>query len=203
MKGCRPLKSQELGTALQSFQGYYAKRNAALLALGAKSGFRIFEILSIQVKDVVHQRKIMQDVSVQRKHMKRKIEGRTVFLNELAQYALVECVSELKSRGHISPETYVFKSRKGTNQAISVPQAWRVLNQVFKRLGFQGKLGTHCMRKTFVQDVYDRLIEMREDDHSIDPLPMLQMATGHKTYDALLKYLSFRNKPVRDAIRNI
>lgn len=59
------------------------------------------------------------------------------------------------------------------------------------------------MRKTFVRDVYDKLIEMREDDPSVDPLPMLQMATGHKSYDSLLKYLSFRNKPVRDAIRSI
>lgn len=203
MKGCRPLKSRERDKALTSFQGYYSKRNAALFALGIKSGFRISESLSIRVKDVVYQRRIVQDVSVERKHMKRKIEGRTVFLNELAQKALCEWVAELKRRGNVSPETYVFKSRMGKNQPISKSQAWRVLNQVFRDLGFHGKLGTHCMRKTFVADVYDRLIDMRETDNSIDPLPMLQMATGHKTYDALLKYLSFRNKPVRDAIRAI
>lgn len=203
MKGCRPLKGTELDKSLNSFDGYYAKRNAALLLLGAKSGFRISEMLSIRVKDVVSYGKITQDVTVERKNMKRKIEGRTVFLNRMAQLALLKWVRVLKSRGYISPETYVFKSRKGQNKPISKVQAWRILNQVFRDLGFTGKLGTHTMRKTFVRDVYDKLIEMREDDPSVDPLPMLQMATGHKSYDSLLKYLSFRNKPVRDAIRSI
>ncbi len=203
MKGCRPLKARELSNALDSFDGYYAKRNIAMLLLGAKSGFRVSELLSIRVKDVVQHRKITQDITVERKNMKRKIEGRTVFLNEMAQHALLEWVKVLKSRGHVSPETFVFKSRKGQNRPISKVQAWRILNQVFRDLGFSGKLGTHTMRKTFVRDVYDKLIEMREDDPSVDPLPMLQMATGHKSYDSLLKYLSFRNKPVRDAIRSI
>lgn len=136
MKGCRPLKPRELSNALDSFEGYYAKRNVAMFLLGVKSGFRISELLSIRVKDVVQYGKVTQDVTVERKNMKRKIEGRTVFLNRMAQLALLEWVRVLKSRGYISPETYVFKSRKGKNQPISKTQAWRILNQVFKDLGF-------------------------------------------------------------------
>jgi integrase len=52
MKGCRPLTDEEVVLVQQSFGGIYAARDKALFLLGVKSGFRISELLSLQVGDV-------------------------------------------------------------------------------------------------------------------------------------------------------
>ncbi|MEK5068722.1 tyrosine-type recombinase/integrase [Sporosarcina sp. FSL K6-1508] len=45
-------------------------------------------------------------------------------------------------------EAYLFRSRKGTNQAISRVQAWTIMSDVANELGLEN-IGTHSLRKTF------------------------------------------------------
>jgi integrase len=77
MKGCRPLTDQEVNLISRSFSGTFAKRNKALFILGVRSGFRISELLSLRVGDVLQHGKIVEHVTVARAHMKKKLEGRT------------------------------------------------------------------------------------------------------------------------------
>jgi len=53
LKGCRPLTDDEVKLINQSFGGTFAKRNKALFILGVRSGFRISEMLSLKVGDVL------------------------------------------------------------------------------------------------------------------------------------------------------
>jgi integrase len=48
----------------------------------------------------------------------------------------------------------VFQSRKGHNRPISRVQAWRMLEALYEANGLTGRLGTHSMRKAFVNKVY-------------------------------------------------
>jgi integrase len=88
VKGCRPLTEREVSLMRQSFGGRYAVRDRALFILGVNSGFRISELLSLRVHDVLQYGRVGDRVTVHRRHMKRKIEGRTVLLNQDAKAAL-------------------------------------------------------------------------------------------------------------------
>ncbi len=52
--GCRPLSNAEVDRVLAAFAGPAAARDRALFVLGLKAGFRVSELLSLRVGDIVH-----------------------------------------------------------------------------------------------------------------------------------------------------
>jgi site-specific recombinase XerD len=113
MKGCRPLTDAEVATISRSFGGTFGKRNKALFVVGYRTGFRISELLSLTVGDVQQHGKIVDHVTVQRRRMKGKVEGRTVPLHPQAQAALSMWLEVLQKllKGALDPETPVSCSR--------------------------------------------------------------------------------------------
>jgi len=185
MKGARPLSDSELAAVSAKL----APRDRALFVLGVCSGFRISELLSLKVGAVESGGRIAEQVTVQRRDMKGKIEGRTVDLNEKARAVLAEWLAYRRRRLDIGPAAWLFPSRNGGR--ISRVQAWRVLTAAFRALGLAGKLGSHCMRKTFAARMYDRL------GHD---LIRVQKAMGHKSVASTTAYLSFAESEVTAAI---
>jgi integrase len=142
MKGCRPLTDAEVHLIAKSFGGVFAKRNRALFVVGHRTGFRISELLSLRVVDVQQHGKILDQITVQRRHMKGgkagKTSGRTVPLHPEARAALSVWLEVLQKRmkGTLSPDTPVFCSRvkdptTGLKRAVSREQAWRILKESF------------------------------------------------------------------------
>ena len=168
------------------FGGTFAKRNKALFVTGHRTGFRISELLSLTVGDVLQHGKIVDQVAVARRHMKGKHGGRIVPLHPEARAALSVWLEQLaKMKGGLSPEIPVFCSRvkdptTGLKRAISREQAWRILKEAFNANELQGKLGTHAMRKTFANRVYDKLN---------GDLPKTQRAMGHANINSTVQYL--------------
>ncbi|MBI4423546.1 MAG: tyrosine-type recombinase/integrase [Elusimicrobia bacterium] len=191
MKGCRPLEAAEIETVLASFAGEYAPRDRALFLLGVRSGFRISELLSLTIGDVLQAGRLVERVAVRRRNMKKKIEGRAVVLHPQARAALEAWVRELQAEGHAAPETFVFRSRKGENSPIGRVQAWRILNTRFAAAGMVGKLGTHSMRKTFAARVYERLGR---------DLLRTAAALGHRNINSTVQYLSFCEADIDAAV---
>jgi integrase len=201
MKGCRPLTDEEVKTISQSFGGTFGKRNKALFVVGHRTGFRISELLSLTVGDVMAHGKILDQISVLRRHMKGgkagKTSGRTVPLHPEARAALsvwLEFLTKIKRT--LDPQTPVFCSRvkdpsTGLKRAISREQAWRILKEAFNANELQGKLGTHAMRKTFANRMYDKL------NHD---LVKCQRAMGHANVNSTVAYLSFREEDISDAM---
>ena len=191
MKGCRPLTTEEVDLVSRSFGGAYANRDTALFLLGVKSGFRISELLSLRLGDVIQGGRLVDRVRVQRRHMKKKTEGRTVLLHPDAKLALKKWLDELRPAAPTSRSTYLFRSRKGTNQPISRVHAWRAIREAYESNELRGALGTHSMRKTFANRVYDAL------EHD---LVKTQRALGHKNINSTVQYLSFREEEIDAAI---
>ena len=190
MRGCRPLTNEEVKLIASSFSGASAGRDRCLFTLGWNSGFRVSELLSLTVGDVLQHSEIVDRVTVQRRATKGKRESRTVVLNGRAQTALRRWLSEM---GDVSPGTPLFPSRKGDG-AISRVQAHRVLKAAVEANELQGKIASHSMRKTFAEKVYDKL----DGD-----LPKLQKAMGHASINSTISYLSFKQEDVDDAILSI
>lgn len=193
MKGARSITDEEIRKVLSAFKGRFANRDRALFVLGIKTGFRIGELISLKLKDVIHGGEIVDRVSVQRCNTKGKIEGRTIILNLDAKKALVIWVNEMVQAGH-PEESFLFKSRKGPNQSVSRNQAWHILDTVFNRVGLSGKLGTHVMRKVFADRIWEKL------GHD---LVKTQKALGHRNINSTVSYLSFKTEDIDQAILSI
>jgi integrase len=201
MKGCRPLTDAEVSLVAKSFGGTFAARNRALFIVGHRTGFRISELLSLRVGDVMQHGKILDQIGVQRRHMKGgkagKTSGRTVKLHPEARAALSVWLEVLKRmRSALAPELPVFCSQvkdptTGLKRAVSREQAWRILKEAFNANELQGKLGTHAMRKTFANRCYDLL---KHD------LVKTQRAMGHSNINSTVSYLSFREEEIDAAI---
>lgn len=191
MKGCRPLSELEVAAVLEALAGPYATRDRALFLLGVKAGFRISELLSLRLLDVMRAGRLLDRVSVARRNMKKKVEGRTVLLHPEARAALELWVEELRAQGYMTSDTFVFQSRKGRNAALSRVQAYRILQAAYERAGVEGQTGTHSMRKTFANNVHERLGR---------DLLKTQKALGHRNINSTVSYLSFRQEEIDEAI---
>ena len=200
MKGCRPLSGQEVSEVIGSIFGTFAGRDKALVILGTKSGFRISELLSLRIGDIIQAGQLVDKVTVRRAKMKKKIEGRTVLLHPEAKSALVAWIDELRALGYMDADSYVFQSRKGANKSISRVQAYRIINGAAAEAGLTGRIGTHTMRKTFANNVYRRLLERRAAGEAIDPFRLTSKALGHKNINSTDSYLSFMEADIDDAV---
>jgi integrase len=191
MKGCRPLSDAEIALVSRSFGGTYALRDRAWFILGLKTGFRIAELLSLRVGDVWQHGRVVDQVTVRRAHMKQQREGRTVPVHPEAKAAPATWLLHLREQPGATTQTYVFRSRKGINRAITPTQAWRILREACATNELTGKLGTHCMRKTFANKVYRQL--------GFD-LIRTKRALGHQQITNTERYLSFAEADIHAAI---
>jgi len=184
MKGSRPLDDGEIEKVMATLPG---SRERAFFVLGIKSGFRISELLSLRVADVLQYGRVVDRVTVRRANMKKKIEGRTVRLHPAAQEALMDWLEEF---GDVGADTFVFRSRKGLNRPIGRGHAWRILKRAYASSRLPGRLGTHAMRKTFAAKVH----AVTQD------IIKTQRALGHRNINSTMSYLSFAEEDVERAI---
>jgi site-specific recombinase XerD len=196
MKGCRPLTDAEVARVLERLgQNRHPARDRALFLLGLKTGFRIRELLSLTLADVLQNGRLVDVVSVARRNMKKKREGRSVpLMNEQARAALDAWIAELAAGGRTAPETYLFRSREGANNALDRRTAWYLLKRAYAACGMTGKLATHTLRKTYAKQMKDAL---GGDLHA------LQKAMGHAQISSTMSYIEVDEEKLRDAYRKI
>lgn len=188
MKGCRNLSPEEVTKVfnkLGNLNNRYGKRNQLLFLMGVKTGFRISELLSIRVKDVIQHNKVTARVTVTKANMKNQVESRSVALHEAVKPLILEHV-QAAGLGH---DDFLFCSQNGTQ--LSRRMATHVLEEVFDVLQMDGKLNTHSMRKTFANNVHELL------DHD---LVKTQKALGHKWVTTTAQYISFKEEEVDAAV---
>lgn len=190
MKGCRALTGKEVEQVKQSF---YRNRDKALFILGEKTGLRISEILSLRVGDVFQYGRVVDVAYIERRNMKKKIEGRAIPLHREVKEILFVWVKELEAQGRAGADLPLFQSRKGY-QAITRQQAARILKEVFDVNQIGGRVACHSMRKTFAQNIYQRVG---------GDLVKTQKALGHKNINSTISYLTCQDEDVFQAIMSL
>jgi site-specific recombinase XerD len=204
MAGCRPLSEEEVQAVLQAIRGDHALRNRALFVLGCNTGFRVSELLSLNVGDLLKHGRLVDKITVQKRFTKGKTASRSIALNRIAKAALDPYLRSLDSQGQENQsqpqEPVPYTPSKRDNPLPSLPgdlplfhvkyrglrrmtrhQAWRVLHGVFEALQLQGQTGTHTMRKTFSSRIYPAL------DYRVEKL---QQLLGHKWVTSTISYIS-------------
>lgn len=200
MLGCRPLSSDEVSRILKSFSGKYATRNRCLFVLGVLAGFRIKEMLSLRVKDVVANQKIRAFLRVARRHMKGSKKSRIVYLAKEARLAILDQVRALKYPGR---DVFLFRAQGDKNKAISYTHARRVLLDACESCGAVDQVGTHSMRKTFANNLYDLMLDELAEGKNVDPFMEVSVGLGHADPKSTTHYLSFRDENRRRAIKKM
>ncbi|MCC6398401.1 MAG: tyrosine-type recombinase/integrase [Bacteroidetes bacterium] len=190
MKGCRSLTDREADQIASSFRGRFALRDRAIFTLGRYTGERISAILQLKIGDIVQCGRVTDEVTYRRASRKGKVEGRTVKLHPRAKTALIAWIKQRARAGTLSPDDYVFESRKG-QLPISRIQYHRILKSVVHTHHLSGKIATHSMRKTFADRIYDNLGQ---------DMFRTQRALGHKNINSTVQYLSFREADIEEAI---
>jgi len=189
MAGCKPLSDSEIDLILKSFSGPFALRNKVLFMLGLSTGFRISELLSIKIDDVVNPDGTVKDyVQVHRRNTKGKIKSRSTPLLKYVHTDLTNLVLSL----FVQNKKYLFSSRQGS-EAVSASQGWRIITQVL----FSARIfetGTHRMRKTFAQKIYEATQKNIYET---------QKALGHKSIDSTTSYLQFDREDLDLKINNL
>lgn len=208
MKGCRPLNDNEVERVMDSIKGPNAARTAALFILGVRAGYRISELLSVRIKNLIFKGKVVQNLRVERQHMKGGKKGkakrivastREVPLNPDTHPAILKQWRTLvHEHGHFDPNTYFFQSRLRGNVAISRRQAWEDLTTVYAACGLEGKIATHGMRKTFARIALDIYKECWRPGEEI-PIQKLQKALGHASIVSTQSYAEFADQSYREA----
>ncbi len=201
MLGCRPLTDDEISQAMQHLHGSKAKeRDRCMLVLGLRTGFRISELLSLRVWDVVQYGKVLPQVRVYRRFMKGKKKTRIVPLNIEARKALARWLPILyRWRGNL-PDTYLFQSFKGG--AITRQHASRIMRTLAAQFHWPPPVSTHSLRKTFAFKVYAQACKGWKP-HKENPLRVVQVALGHASMNTTVLYLGLDEAEVTRCVLSV
>jgi integrase len=160
--------------------------------VGVLTGRRISQLLSLELRDVCDRRwKVQRRIWYRRSSVKGKRAGQSVPLPGQAQAHLQAWVDELRELG-VARRSPLWRSQGGGS--LSYRRYWALLTDVFDDLGMWGRLGCHCMRKTFAELVYTtthgNILTCRE-------------ALGHTSVAVTQRYLGFRLEESQDVIAGL
>ena len=191
MKGTRPLDNAEIRKVSAAFGGTFAIRNRSLFMLGVSVGGRISELLALKVNDVWQNGKQVSDLLFDRNIVKGGEVSRAVPVNVDGRQAIEDLIAwHLDLYGNIEATRPLFPSRKGQGlKAMTRIAAHDVLKSAFEAAGLNGKLGTHSLRKSYAQ----RLYEQTNDIYAV------QEMLGHQSVVTTQRYLGVNYASVRDA----
>jgi site-specific recombinase XerD len=192
-KGCKALADEEVNKLLEGMTGRHALRDRALFILGVFSGFRVSELLSVQVHDVYRDGRIVDALTVRRENMKGKWEARTMPLHRAAKEALAVYLRAEKLEHPFHANTALFFAQ-GKTTAMSAAHAWEIIQAAAARTGVSTeRLGTHSMRKTFAS-------RMWTSPRINGDLCKLQRLLGHANVNNTARYVEFASGLLEAAV---
>lgn len=192
-----PLSSTQV-TAVIPVLARFALRDQLLIMLGLRTGFRISELLSLNIADVVTVDGIVTDLTVSRRWMKngrgvrlRRISSRRVPLVLAARQLLSAYVAFRQARGARGCDPLFLSTRR--RGRLSRWQANRIVHRVFTAAGVPATLaiGTPSMRKTFARSVCETT------GHDLN---LTRHVLGHRHADTTLRYFSIEEDQARAAV---
>ena len=195
MKGCRALTQEEI-ELVKTFlrndeETRYALRNYTLFMFMLYTGFRVSEVLSINVKDVynIANGMVSSYVYLKKSNTKKKTEGRSIGLNEKICADLKTYIEtcDLHTQARINRNTPLFPSTRNPTFPLTRVAVHKVLKKAFNAVGLSGKLACHTTRKSFAT---------RVSESCDGNLMTIKEAMGHRQISSTACYLSVEQKKI-------
>lgn len=146
MSTTQPIRKQE---DVNKLKNYFLEkrqfRNYALLAAGLNTALRIGDILTLRWSDVYDFRRhrFYQYLYIREQKTQKTNQ---VYLNQSVLEALTLFMDDQKRIDH---NGYIFTGQKAPYTHISRSQAYRIISNAAKKLGLEGHISCHSLRKTF------------------------------------------------------
>ena len=201
MPGRKPLFESELPSVYAALESANP-RDRALVVLGLNTGFRVSEVLSLNVGDVWDGERVRPQVKVARAKMKggrgprrKSVSSRVVPLNEAATGALQRYLFARLGGGAVAAEEPLFPSRF-RGKRMTRWGANDVVHAVLAKAGIDGNgdYGTHTLRKTFCRQIYKR---------TQNDLNLTRAVMGHSSCATTQKYLHVDEEEMVQAVMSL
>lgn len=147
MKVVQPIKDKE---QIQDFKDYLKARNERdyiLFLCGIGLGLRIGDLLKLKVRDV--NKKSSVSITEEKTNKQKNIVLNYELRRELEAYCKDKKANDYLFASRVSKEN-------GGQKPIDRSQAYRMLKDAAKAIGYTGAIGTHSMRKTFGYRFYKK-----------------------------------------------
>jgi integrase len=176
MEFVEPIRDKEKIEEMKDLLKRESYRDWFLFVFGINSGLRIGDILPLRVKDIRDKTHITIREKKTGKEKRFKIND-----------SLREHINQ-----YIKPmddEEYLFPSKK-TKKHIGRVQAYRILSDAARKIGIDGDIGTHTLRKTFGYHFYKKTKD----------IALLQEIFNHSAPSVTLKYIGINQDIMDNAI---
>lgn len=178
---CRALSEKEMVAVCLALKG---RRNRAMFMFGCYTGFRINEILSAKLGDVINPDGLADEISLlETKTGKR----RAVLITEQLRVLLAPWIDEMKKRGFVTKTVPLFCKSNG--QKMSYEQARLILKAAYFRARVYGRVSTHTMRKTFGHEVFKAFKLLAQGGYEGSIIKQVQNLMGHADAASTMHYL--------------
>ena len=186
MSVSEPIRNNKDVTALLD---YYRKRdeyrNYCFLGFGFFTALKVSDLIKIKWRDVYDFALDMFKVHI---IIEKRGENRTIglYLNKHLERIIHGYKEWLESSGShlITPEQFLFKSRKGDNNHITRQHAHRIVQAAAESAGVSGVISCESMRKTFGYNAHKLGI-------STD---IIMDMYSKKTYEAAKRYMGIEHE---------
>jgi integrase len=201
MAGRKPLFESELPTVYAVLE-QMCPRDRAVVTLGLNTGFRVSELLSLNVGDVWNGERVRAQVKVARAKMKggrgprrKSVSSKVVPLNEAATTALQRNLFARLGAGAVAPDEPLFPSRF-RGMRLTRWGANAIVHPVSAKAGIDanGDYGTHTLRKTFCRQTYKR---------TQNDLNLTRAVMGHSSCATTQKYLHVDEEEIVQAVMSL
>lgn len=198
MNGMRPLTDDEIDIIRDKMatkpedKADLDLRNKSLFFFQLYTGWRIAEVLSLTLGDVIQYGKIGSMVKIAKRFTKGKVKSRIGHINNDLKTLLEDYFVHYHLYDQ-DPKRPLFATRNGTK--MSPRSCQKIYKNIFTLCELPGtNLSTHTCRKTFARKVYA---------DSGENLVDLQTALGHENIDSTRQYIGENIERVKEIVSNL
>jgi integrase len=161
------------------------KRDLLLFTMGINNGLRCGDLLRLRVKDV----KYLKPSEILKIREQKTGKENVLMINKTTYKILKEYLEEQNP----NEEDYLFQSRKGQNQHLTVSYTNILVKNWCKSINLKGNYGTHSLRKTF------GFVQRKKFGVGIE---ILMKRFNHSSQYITQKYLGIEDKEVNGILMN-
>ena len=161
-------------------------RDFTLFTLGINSGLRISDLLSLKLKDVYKDDKLVHEIQL---YEKKTGKYKPFPMGKKTKKAVLDYIQSVED---FKPDDPLFFSRKkeyGHRKPITRQHAHYILSEAAEYVGIVDKVGTHTLRKSFGYHAYKKGVD----------LSLLQDIFNHESAQITLRYIGI-TKEDRDNV---
>ena len=184
-----PIKDKKKVDALLTYLKGKSERDWLMAKFQLNTGLRISDVVKVKVSDILTEKLNFKDYFVLQEQKTKK--DKKIKLNDSLKTALKAYVKGNK----LGQDKYIFESRKGYNDPISVTQAYRILKEAANGFGIEN-FGTHSLRKTwgywtYKASRYNIGLIMDTFNHSSQKITLRYIGIDQEAKDELYSLVQF------------